>query len=372
MTGSSSPAPLDPGSWVTLLASGVRRLDRVSPDGWAGAMAVSPGEYLEYDRSRHPVVSWLIPVLQVEVLADALERLDQIADLIGWDDVVTALREAIAILLDQGRVERDRHGHLLVPTTAPGRGELMTPEVQLLVPTGDLLQALKAVTPFGLADIDSLDRVRLTAEDHVTYVQAADGYSAALALVSTSALSRPVGHEGSVEFDLTLDQARLIPAVFKLPKDKDEAMQAELRFDVTSEHVTVVDAGGMIDGQELILPRAPTTAAAPRVLRLLATRIHSAPAPHRDHPPVLPAGHLSLLVAAARVYKSDVTLEHIAPTKKGVRGTVLARVGESFLAQVVDVVLADAVAAERGEWAQRWRTRLKDVPRLTVDEVATR
>jgi hypothetical protein len=228
---------------------------------------------------------------------------------------------------------------------------------RLLVATADVSKALRAAHPFTVDKVDSLSRVRFTCTPVNTFVAATNGHAAALALVSTIALDVPDG-PGPVEFDLTGLQARTIAGLFKRGKDDDEEMGAELRFDVDQEHVTVTDASGMIEGQQLVIPRVPMSESTPRIVTVFAARAGLGHKPHRDRPPRLHGANLALMVGAAKVYGAELVVEHRAADRPDANGSLLVRVGESFLGTVTETWINEDEAAERARWAAAWQDRL--------------
>lgn len=239
--------------------------------------------------------------------------------------------------------------------------------VSLLVETADLRRALRATSPFLDKDAEPgtpLAHIRVTADPVVTYVAATNGTAGALALVSTSTLildGEPVepGQDRTATFDLTGKDAAKILTCFPGRDGKDGEPGDELRLDVDDEHLTVVDASGLFEGQSLILGRAPDVehpANTLRTFRWLTTSSATAP----GHATVTAYGpSLALLIAASKVYDRNVVLELHT---HGDRVTTLARIGESFLAAVTEAYVDDEKAIAYKEYRDAWATRLTAHP----------
>jgi hypothetical protein len=232
---------------------------------------------------------------------------------------------------------------------------------QLLVETVDLRRALKAVAPFVDRDADLTNgraRIRVTADQVITYVQATNGAVGALAIVSTLTLTV----DGEVTddplaFDLSPADAAKILTCFPGRDGKDGEPGDEIRLDVDAEHLTITDASGLFEGQSLVLGRVPDVEHPAEIIKTFTQLVHEHPqAPHNG---VLATfgPSLALLIGASKVYDKNILLEM---HQRGERVVTLARIGESFLAVVTEAYVDQDQQASYKEYRDAWTERLDD------------
>lgn len=235
--------------------------------------------------------------------------------------------------------------------------------ISLLVETADLRRALRAVGPFVEKDAEPgspLSTIRVTSDPVVTYVAATNGAAGALALVSTSALVidgeaiDPGAGRWSV-FDLSAGDAAKILTCFPGRDGKDGEPGDELRLEVDDEHLTVVDASGLFEGQSLILGRAPAAEHPANTLRTFSWLTSSEPTPPGDATVIAYGPSLALVIGASKVYDRNIVLELHT---HGDRVTTLARIGESFLAAITEAYVDDEKSVAYREYRDAWRDRL--------------
>ena len=239
------------------------------------------------------------------------------------------------------------------------------PEITLLVETADLRHALTAVAPFTQPKIDTLARVSVRAGEHFTTVSATNGHAAALAVVSTLHLGIDVLSDDTVAvFDLSSDDARKILQVFKGKAGKDDEPGEELRIEVDSESVTLTDASGMFEGQQLVLPRTPMIEHAPNVHNYLGQYIHRRPRSPEGAEVPLFGPNVALFVGACKVYDTQMTLELHGSSDRLAKGVTLVRIGSSFIGALTITPWDEETAETEGRRRKTWTHRIS--PALTA------
>lgn len=232
---------------------------------------------------------------------------------------------------------------------------------------GDLRPAFAAVLAHaGKDDDDTFGRVRVAVSSpQVAVVSALDGYSAGVAAVTVHDLETdelPV-------VDLPLESVRDVLAVFKPPSGKDERAMWDdesLRLDITDENVTWTEAGTLIEGKVLTVPRLVTYAGdtypdVPRfVLRFL---LDSHPV---DHDARAASTLMARFVAASKVFDAPLVIRHTyAP-----RGLVILA-GRRFIGVLITVKELDEEDGRKSDakvqaWRDTWHERLNP---LLTDEL---
>lgn len=234
---------------------------------------------------------------------------------------------------------------------------------QLLVQTVDLRKALRAVSAFVGKDTDGSEpwgRIRVLADEQVTYLSATTGTEAAVALVSTVALA--VDDEATsepLEFDITKADATKILTCFPGRDGKDGEPGDELRLDVDVDYLRVTDASGLFEGQTLQLGRCPDLEHPAQILRVIRSLACEEPTPPGDGVLAVAGPAFALLVAASKVYDRNVILElH----QRGPKVVTLARIGESFLASISEAYIDEDAAATYDAYRGSWHERLLNLP----------
>lgn len=229
------------------------------------------------------------------------------------------------------------------------------PTFSLEVETADLRRALKVIPHFTYKGIDDLERIRLTANATTTTLAATNGSAAGLGLVSTIALSADGADE--VEFDLSPADCKKILDVFPGKAGTDDEPGDELRLDVDEEHITVTDASGMFEGQQLILPRTPMRDLNTTVVKVLGRYMHNQPAGSADGLTNVFGPHLALFIRASTVYGPHLLMEHHQPGKAAAP-VLLIRAGDSFIGSLVQHRFSEDEAATHAGHRKAWERRI--------------
>lgn len=236
---------------------------------------------------------------------------------------------------------------------------MTTAEIILEVPTADLRRALGAVARFANPKVPDMSCVRLRATDHITYVSATNGSAAALAISSTIGMRIDLPTDDPVaEFDLSVEDVAKILKVFKGSDGDDDNPGEELRIEVDAEHVTLTDASGMFEGQQLVLPRQPHNANAPSVMRSLGALIHDRPKDPPGSEVFVFGPNLALFLAASKVYDTNLTIEHHLGGKAKDRVSLVVRVGGDFIGALTTRWEDDDEKAARQRQRNAWTKRL--------------
>lgn len=161
--------------------------------------------------------------------------------------------------LDRGISLIDRATEILERRTDPGSlvGEIT-------IDGEKLCQAINAITPH--VGSEDLAWIRITIASDVQ-VLATDRYSAAIARIDSDAIfdtDHDVWH-----FDIHVDDAKLIAAIFKPNKDD----QASIRLRATTTDLTVTDVSGLVSGRELTVEATNAGESLDGVQRLVAKTV---------------------------------------------------------------------------------------------------
>jgi hypothetical protein len=232
------------------------------------------------------------------------------------------------------------------------------PAVDITVGTSDFRAALIAVRPHVSTGDDSpvLTRIRLNVRpDGNVYVYATDRYTIGIGLVSVwdDAYHDP----DPQQFDLTVEDAAKILAVFKPDKDADGDSKVGLVSD--GKTLTVTDQSGLFPDaeQQLVLPLLPPSDY-PDVLRLVARIARNATtgevpeSPHIQLAPVL----VNRFKAAATAYGEPYVFSQSGEA----RTALMCRIGESFLGALMPQRMDDAALASFEADMRAWRQRLPE------------
>lgn len=239
---------------------------------------------------------------------------------------------------------------------AAAEGERYAPNGVVVVPLLPLRQALLAVKAHAAppkSELLALQSVRILPGDQDCHVVATDRITAALAAV-------PVEDNTMSELDpidLAVDDVVKILAVFKMPADKDQWAEAFVRLTPHDNELTITDAGGLFDGQELTVPAHRATDY-PDVPALIGSLLTSARAsgtlPAQDR--ALGADTIPKLALATKTYDAHA---YIQPTSADPKATHLVLVGPRFIGIASPVTppdLTEASSTER-DWVSpdAWR-----------------
>lgn len=231
--------------------------------------------------------------------------------------------------------------------------------MNVTVGTLDMRRALIAVGPHADPDKDfpQLHRVRVDVAGEVT-VSATNRYTVGLALVPV------VDSDGEVDaFDLSPSDVSEILTVFPCRSKDDEAFDATLRFEVTSEHVTVTDISGLFPGKALVLPRYATEENFPRLEQVIAAKLTaklSGRAEAADR--LITSGQLlGLFGKAVKAYGQPLVID-----PGGEAGAMLLTCGEAFVGLLMPQRPDESTTAQITGWHAAWLQRFQDrAPELT-------
>lgn len=235
----------------------------------------------------------------------------------------------------------------------------MSGKVEFVAAHEDLIKAFRSLAAFTEAKVDSLSRIRFTLSGHRLFAAATNSVSAGLAHISVVDAQGPDGHDGLVEIDILGEQAKKVVQAFKASgKEDEDGPGRELQVTADGEHVTFTDVSGFLDGQELTLPRPPMLESGPRLIPTFRQRLETGHKPHKAHPPIISAGQMHLLNAAAAIYGHALILEQDASTDPDKAGRVFARIGDQFLAMTTERLLSEEERRDRDIWRKDWTAQL--------------
>lgn len=215
----------------------------------------------------------------------------------------------------------------------------------MLVDLRDLRDALAAVRPHAAQAKHSavLSSVRLTPQSHNVEVSATDRYTMALAIVSV------LDYDGAhaTPIDLSASDIAKITTVFTPTRDEENLV----RITTGPETLTITDVSGLINGETLILDRPTPDEGFPELRRAFAGTLRGQHTITGDF--WLSAPLLKRFEIAQKTYGHPLIFE---PSKSG--GSLLVRVGESFLGQVVLTRPDEEAIARAKGWADDWGHRI--------------
>ena len=226
----------------------------------------------------------------------------------------------------------------------------------LTLGTEDFRQALQSVAVHASPHTDDevLHRIRCTIDDQNLTASATNRYTAGLAIASVEG-----NHDGEIgAFDLSPTDVREILQLLKARRSAGEELGDTIRLDLTLEHLTITDTGGLFEGKSLTLPRQPHHGHFPDLPMLIARTLGR---PASAAPRLVANGVLvALFATAARAYGRELTLE---PT--GTTSTMVIGCGESFLGVLMPLRMPDEETDKLDEYRKAWLRRLPapdDVP----------
>lgn len=260
-------------------------------------------------------------------------------------------------------------------------------ETQLLVERGAMRSALLAALPHASGDVDSPhSRVRVQmvrdavvaedddAEQWVLLVSACDGWTGGVSRVLVEVEQLAGFGDELLEVDLPLESVRDVLAVFKPPAGRDERqawLSGDLRLAVSAAETTWEEAGPLIDGKQLTVPRlAPMPEESteyPDLPRVLVEYLGTSKPLAK--PSTVNPGLLARFVASAKAFGDyEVVLRHLDKP----RGYVV-HVGTAFvgLLQTVNERTADSerrradkLATRSSAWVEMLEPLRRPVPAL--------
>lgn len=215
----------------------------------------------------------------------------------------------------------------------------------MLVDLRDLRDALAAVRPHVSPAKHSavLSRVRLTPQSHNLEVSATDRYTMALAIVSVLEYD----DADATPIDLSASDIAKITTVFTPTRDEENLV----RITTGTETLTITDVSGLINGETLILDRATPDEGFPELRKAFAGTLRGQHTITGDF--WLSAPLLKRFEIAQKTYGHPLIFE---PSKSG--ASLLVRVGESFLGQVVLTRPDEEAIARAKGWAEDWGHRI--------------
>ncbi|WP_157075468.1 hypothetical protein [Nesterenkonia jeotgali] len=219
--------------------------------------------------------------------------------------------------------------------------------------TRDLRKALQAVTPHAHDNADTgLAVVHFTPDDQNLYLQASNGYSQSLAIVSIWDHRELTGSPDEDSFDLTIDTAKELLKVFREKKKPENELDDQLSITVRPDEITVTDVSGLFPGKSWTVPNTANSENFPNIPLLFANAIQNGPRGIANR--VLASGDiLKRFSTAAYVYGYSLTLE---PTTRS--RMVLISCGDSFLGSLVEPKPTPEDDERHQEWRDDWRGRL--------------
>ncbi len=240
------------------------------------------------------------------------------------------------------------------PTAIETPTDIGAVRTELMVSTGDLRNALRAVVPHcgPAADVPTLQRVRLYVRGGNIMAAATNRYTVGLGLVSVWS-----DDHDDCDLDLAPGQVSEILAMFKTPKEKeDDAGDDDLRLRISDRFLILTDVAGLFPGKEVTWPRIANDEAFPDLTVLIGKMLATAGSASSN------ANHVSgkllaLFKVASTVYDAPVTMEPTSETQ----GALFLTIGESFLGAIMPIRPSDDALAQHAEWRRAWEARLGQV-----------
>lgn len=229
----------------------------------------------------------------------------------------------------------------------------------LTVSTKDLRQALKSVIPHAADPKESAGHavVHFTATDHNLHITASNMQTIGHSIASIWDSEGRQGDPNEDAFNLPVDLAKELLALFKATAKEDEGdMGSAMRITVDTDAILFVDISGLFPGKELKLPREDGSEYPVPFGRLLADAILS----DRVMPERLAVRGrlLGLFSSAAAAYGQPLVIEPTADSRR-----ILISCGESFLGLLMPIHVEEGTteAAELKSWRDAWMHRLPDI-----------
>jgi hypothetical protein len=237
----------------------------------------------------------------------------------------------------------------------------VTLDAAITVATSDLRNALRAVLPHAepnkTGDNDAEHRLRLVFDKAHVNVMAANGATAALAIVSIEDDDRQerfAADDGPIVIDLTPRQGRHVLWAFKAkPADPEELER--LRFNIGRAELTLTDDGGLFSGESIAFPATDPSDSFPDVAGILARAIAGVGASPVGKTLVQDGATLALFKDASRVYGQPLVISATGTPES--RGWCV-ECGESFVGAVSSKHNDDDSLRKREAWHRGWLERL--------------
>lgn len=226
----------------------------------------------------------------------------------------------------------------------------------LTVNTLDVRQALQSVIPHAAdaKDYPAYAVVHFTATDHNLYLTACNMQTVGHAVASVWEADGLTGDPDTDSFNLPVDIAKELLALFKSggTRKEDELGEA-LRLTVKNKTITVLDVSGLFPGKELTIPREDGNEYPLPFGRMLMSAVLSDPVmPKR----LTAQGRLvKLFATASSAYGEPLVIE---PTEDSRR--ILISCGESFLGLLMPI-RDEEMAGHLDAWREGWMNRLPEI-----------
>lgn len=235
---------------------------------------------------------------------------------------------------------------------------------QVTVATGDMRDALRAVVPHAepnkTGDNAVEHRLRLVLDAEHVNVLAANGTTAALAIVSIEEDSRRerfAVDDGPLIIDITPRQARLVLHQFKAKATDPDGVDQQLALRVLGdgEGLELTDVSGLFAGESIRFPGVGVSDEFPDVAGLITRAVANANQPTPPKPLTSDGTTLALFKPASVVYRQPLVVE---PTGTPESRGFLVSCGESFLGVVSSRHQDDDSLKRRDAWRRSWIRRL--------------
>lgn len=229
----------------------------------------------------------------------------------------------------------------------------------LTVNTLDLRQALQSVIPHCADPKDSAAHavVHFTATDQNLHVTACNMYTLGHAVASVWESEGLTGDVNTDAFNLPVDVAKELLALFKAQKKQPEdEIGDSLRLTITPNAITVLDVSGLFPGKELTIPQGDSAEYPVGFGRLL---IEAVLADHRVPSRLATSGAMiRIFAAAAAACGEPLSIEPTADERR-----ILVSCGESFLGLLMPLRSTDdsALAAQLTAHREGWLNRLPEI-----------
>ena len=228
--------------------------------------------------------------------------------------------------------------------------------MKLLVNTLDFRQALQSTIPHCANPKDSAAHavIHFTATDENVHLTACNMYTLGHAVASLWESDGLVGDVTEDSFNLPVDLAKELLALFKSGgKKPEDEIGDSLQITITEKNITVLDVSGLFPGKTLTVPREDGNEYPVAFGRLLTSAVLS----DKMMPERLAAqGRLVRLFASASAAYSEPLI--IEPTDDARR--ILISCGESFLGLLMPM-RSETIADSLNAWREGWLHRLPDI-----------
>lgn len=221
--------------------------------------------------------------------------------------------------------------------------------MEITVDTGDLRQALRAVTPHidPSPDFPQLHRVRLDIGPENLTVSATNRYTLGYAIVSIWDRDGEVG-----VCDLSPTDVKEILTLFHGKSGTgDDGPSNSVLIDIDDKHITITDVSGLFPGKSLKLPRYPMEDNFPNVGRMIQNKLTAEP--EAAERLITNGKMLGLFMKAAAAYAEPLVIDPAGQT-----GAMLVTCGESFVGMLMPIRPDDETIVKINGWHADWRERI--------------